>query len=76
MPVEYPDVGALGKRRRVDGAVLEIVEGAVVDEGDEIGAKLRVGDVRPAGGLDQAVAEEDAVLLVGELAGSCAFGAG
>jgi hypothetical protein len=66
---QRPDVGALGEGRRVDGAVLQVVEGAVVDVGDQVGAKLRVGDVGPAGSLDQPVAEQHPVLLVGQLAG-------
>jgi hypothetical protein len=57
------------KGRRIDGAVLQVVEGAVIDVGDQVGAQLRVGDIGPARSLDQPVAEQHPVLLVGQLAG-------
>ena len=66
---QRPDVGALGKGGGVDRAVLQVVERAVVDVGDHVGAQLRIVDGRAAGGLDQPIAEHDAVLLVGKFRG-------
>ena len=43
-------------------------------KGDHVGAQLRVGHVGGAAGLDQAVAEHDAVLLVGQRLGQLGVG--
>jgi hypothetical protein len=54
---------------RVDRAVLQVVERAVVDVADEIGAKLRIRRQSLAGTLDEPIAEEHAVFLIGEFGG-------
>jgi hypothetical protein len=64
---QRPDVGALGEGSGIDGAVLQVIDGAVVDVGDQVGAQLRVPDGGRTRGLDQPVAEHHAVLLVRQL---------
>jgi hypothetical protein len=53
----------------IDGAVDQVVHRAVVDVVDQIGAEVRVLEHDAAGVADQAVAEHQPVLLVGEFAG-------
>ncbi len=62
-----PEVGRRGEGGRRDGAVGDVVGGAVADEVDEVGANCGVRDGRATSLLDESTAEHQAVLLIGEL---------